>query len=958
MPAPSTRRAVMASTAVTTLILASSMLAPIRPATALDGTWEATPATGDFNSGANWSTGNVPTGTAIFGASGTTNLTITSSATLGELVFDIGASNYTFSTNLQTLTLAGTGIVINGGSATFNMTGGMFVAMSFWNSASAGTATITGSGLSFFGNSTAGFANITNDSVSLSNSATLGHATFNNLGSLVFFNSTTAGNATIDNHGTAEFYDTSTAGSSTITNQIGSTLSFFGQSTGGDATIVNGGTVNFASSNGPASDGKLSAGSIAGAGNTILGANELTVGSNNSSTSVSGIISGAGSLAKTGTGTLTLSGANTYAGGTTFTGGTISVASDANLGGAPGGLTFNGGTLQVTGTSFTSTTRTINWGAGGGGFDIADPANTFTVSQALGGGGGLTKLGGGTLTLSGLNSYTGATAVNAGRLAVDGSIAASSGLTIANGAMVGGTGQLPGVTVNAGGTLAPGNSIGTLTIIGNLQFDAGSTYQVEVSPSTADRTNVTGTATLTGATVNAVALPGSFQRKTYTIINATGGLGGTEFAGFNVTGSFSPARNPHLTYDLNNAYLVLDPNTLTLASNASVNQANVANGLNRAVSGGVTPPAGFDTLLNMPTDAVGRALDQLSGHSSTPAQSGANQLGGAYLTLLSSPPAQAGGNTSAPLGYAGERRSAPAAVREAFAAFESPDRLDACWNVWGTGFGAGNRLSGDAAIGSRDNAVRAGAVAAGADYRFAPNTRAGFSLAGGAMSWSDGNGGGSADLMMAGIYGKHEIGPTYISAAASYANYWMSTTRTVTAAGLDQLGARFNAQSFGGRIEAGHRLPVPFLSARWTPYGAIQAQGFRTPAYAETASLGSNQFALTHAGRTATAFRAELGVHTDRTIAIEHGGQLTLFGRTAYAHDVVSNPSVTANFAALGSTSGFTVFGAKPSQNLLLTSSGAEWQLASGVSFMVRADTEWGERSRTWSGTGRIRYTW
>ncbi|WP_315783661.1 MULTISPECIES: autotransporter domain-containing protein [unclassified Bradyrhizobium] len=907
MPAPSTRRALLASTALTTLVLASSMLAPIRPATALDGTWEATPATGDFNSGANWSTGNVPTGTATFDTSSTTNVTLTSSATLGEFVFTPGASNYSFTTTFQTLTFAGLGIVINGGSATFNMTGGMFVAMSFWNSSSAGTATITGSGLSFFGNSTAGFANITNDSTSLSNSATLGHATFNNQGSLVlfdtstagsaiiasyfdtsFYNSSSAGTATITNHsGGVTFSQSSTAANSIITNDNGATLSFQENSTAADATITNngsmvvlnnattgnatilnnaGGTVNYAGSTGPANDGRLSAGSIAGGGNYILGSNELTVGGNNSSTIVSGIISGTGSLVKTGTGTL---------------------------------------------------------------------------------------------TLSGLNTYTGATRLDAGTLAVNGSIATSSGLTVANGATLGGIGQLPGVVVNAGGMLAPGNSIGILTVNGNLQFGTGSTYQVEVSPTSADRTNVTGTANLTGATVNAVALPGSFRQQTYTILNATGGLGGTQFAGLDITGTFSDVRNPHLTYDLNNAYLVLDPSTLTLAPGASSNQANVAGGLNRAVVGGITPPAGFDTLLNMPSNTAGRALDQLSGHSNTPAQSGATQLGGSFLTMLSNRSGPGNGRGSAaPLGYAGERHSTPAAVREVFAAFESPDRPDMRWNVWGSGFGAGNKLSGDAATGSRDSSARAGAVAAGADYRFAPNTRAGFSLAGGTMSWSDGAGGGSADLMMAGVYGKHEIGPTYISAAASYANYWMSTTRTVTVAGLDQLGARFNAQSFGGRIEAGHRLPVPFLSARWTPYGAIQAQGFRTPAYAETASQGSNQFALSYAGRTATAFRAELGVHTDRTIAIENGGQLTLFGRTAYAHDVVSSASVTANFAALGTTSGFTVFGAKPSQNLMVSSTGAEWQLASGVSFMVRADTEWGERSRTWSGTGRIRYTW
>src|SRR5258708_16986404 len=54
-------------------------------------------------------------------------------------------------------------------------------------------------------------------------------------------------------------------------------------------------------------------------------------------------------------------------------------------------------------------------------------------------------------------------------------------------------------TIN-GGTLSPGNSIGTLTVQGSLVFTAASSYMVEVSPANADRTNVTGTATLGGAT--------------------------------------------------------------------------------------------------------------------------------------------------------------------------------------------------------------------------------------------------------------------------------------------------------------------------------------------------------------------------------------------------------------------------------------------------------------------------
>ena len=75
--------------------------------------------------------------------------------------------------------------------------------------------------------------------------------------------------------------------------------------------------------------------------------------------------------------------------------------------------------------------------------------------------------------------------------------------------------------------LAPGNSIGLLTVNGSLAFTAASSYMVEVSPTNADRVNVTGTATLGGATVNASFRRGADVAKQYTILNAAGGLSGT-----------------------------------------------------------------------------------------------------------------------------------------------------------------------------------------------------------------------------------------------------------------------------------------------------------------------------------------------------------------------------------------------------------------------------------------------
>ena len=107
----------------------------------------------------------------------------------------------------------------------------------------------------------------------------------------------------------------------------------------GPSLITNaGGVVDFSNTSGSNGDGKISAGSIEGAGTYRLGSNELTVGSNNTSTTVSGTIQDGGyaggtgaSLVKVGTGTLTLSGNNSYTGDTTVDAGALALAGAGSI---------------------------------------------------------------------------------------------------------------------------------------------------------------------------------------------------------------------------------------------------------------------------------------------------------------------------------------------------------------------------------------------------------------------------------------------------------------------------------------------------------------------------------------------------------------------------------------------------------------------------------------------------
>ena len=153
-------------------------------------------------------------------------------------------------------------------------------------------------------------------------------------------------------------------------------------------------------------------------------------------------------------------------------------------------------TTGYNGAGYVSFTAGVN----GGSSTFSGP---ISVDEGVG---NFTKVGTGTLTLSGASNYVGATTINAGTLLVNGSLASGSAVTVASGGTLGGTGSVNGsVAVSSGGTLAPGVSPGILNT-GSVTFTSGSTFTAEVNGATAgslyDQLNVTGTVTLGNATLN------------------------------------------------------------------------------------------------------------------------------------------------------------------------------------------------------------------------------------------------------------------------------------------------------------------------------------------------------------------------------------------------------------------------------------------------------------------------
>jgi len=223
---------------------------------------------------------------------------------------------------------------------------------------------------------------------------------------------------------------------------------------------------------------------------------------------LSGLISGSGSLTKSGEGLLTISGNNTYAGGTTVSSGSLTVGSGTALG--TGDVALSGGTLnlnaQTINNNFTvgGGTLVVNnadaLGAGsvtlsGGSLDVK--ANTVakditltsdstvagangTISGVISGSGLLTKVGSGSLTLSGNNTFAGGALVNAGTLQVNGEVLGN--LVVSSGAKLAGSGIVHDVTVVAGGSINAGgvDAVGTLRA-DSLSLQGGAKVELNFS---------------------------------------------------------------------------------------------------------------------------------------------------------------------------------------------------------------------------------------------------------------------------------------------------------------------------------------------------------------------------------------------------------------------------------------------------------------------------------------------
>jgi uncharacterized protein with beta-barrel porin domain len=530
----------------------------------------------------------------------------------------------------------------------------------------------------------------------------------------------------------------------------------------------------------------------------------------------------------------------------------------------------------------------------------------------------------------------------------------------------------PGNTLTNAGTLSPGGVgvIQTTALSGNLVQSATGIFltDVNIAGATSDRINLSGTAKLAGSVQLQVSNL-TFAPWQQTVLSAAGGTTNNGLALL-----ASPVLQAQLVYPNSTDVVVMSTGLNFVVPGLNNNQTSLANALNSAGhTYGLGGPV-FNFLLNDVTSAAGynAVLNQLTGEAATGTQQTTFDAMKMFMGTMLDPSNR--GTTSAPGGgapgyasegdasaYAADGRLRTGAERDAYAMFtKAPlaQSYDPRWSVWAAGFGGSQTTDGNATVGSNNTTSSVYGTAVGADYRISPFTVAGFALAGGGTNFSVANSGsGHSDLFQAGAFVTHTVGAAYVSAALAYGWQDITTNRTVTAAGTNQLRAQFDANAFSGRLEGGYRFVAPWVGGIGiTPYAAAQFTTFDLPGYAEQAIVGSNAFALAYGAKDVTDTRSELGLRTDKSFAMRDG-ILTLRGRVAWAHDYDPDRSIAATFQSLPGAS-FVVNGAAQASDSALVTASVEKRWLNGWSAAATFEGEFSDVTRSYAGKGVVRYTW
>ncbi len=578
------------------------------------------------------------------------------------------------------------------------------------------------------------------------------------------------------------------------------------------------------------------------------------------------------------------------------------------------------GSGQLTLADAVPTTGTLNIGAGDaaglvdaltvdGGSGTAvinfnhNEANYYFTNDGLVAGSNVTitgstsvnHIGSGTTILRGINTYTGGTTVSNGTLRNMGVV----GDVLVAGGTFGGDGTAGAVTINSGGTLAPGNSIGVMTAA-SATFDANSTYEIELDDAgnvagvNNDVLNVTGAASINGGTVHVMPENGTDDGSTYTpgttytIMTAAGGVSG-EFASVSDAYAFLYFT---LDYDANNVFLNSVQATSFCLDGMSDNQCATGDG---TFSLGVGNSV-FDAVAVLTDTEAPIALDQLSGEIHASAKT-------ALLEDSRFPREAAMDRLRVALGGVGADDSA-----------RIEDRISESFALWGQGFGSWSQWGSDGNAAAMDRTI--GGLLMGGDALVWDNAR--FGVLGGYsrsdFSVDDRASSGTADTYTLGVYGGGEWDAFTMTGGAAHSWHSVDTSRSVAFTGFsDSLSASYSARTVQAWGEAAYSFETG--AARFEPFANLAYVNLSTDGFTESGGAA----ALTAAPNTVDATFATLGLRAETDVVLGNM-QTTLRGTVGWRHAFGGAPTSQMTFAS--GSDDFTIAGVPLAQDMLVLDAG------------------------------------
>lgn len=658
---------------------------------------------------------------------------------------------------------------------------------------------------------------------------------------------------------------------------------------------------------------------------------QSTVDTNGKAALLSGVLSGNGGLTKAGEGTLTLSGSNTYTGATDIQAGTLKLSGAGTI--SQTVSMQDSGVLDIADVSGSSVAlNSLNGGGsivlGNKTLNLLDNSSSSanTYSGVIAGSGGLTLSGGATF-LTGQNTYTGGTDVQAGLLEVDGSVAGP--VSVRSGAVLAGQGSVGQTTVYSGASLLPGSTAtgGMLSVTGNLNMEAGSTLLANSVSSTQELVHVTGTASLSGGTVQILGSQRLQYGEQYKVLTAANGVTGRyDTVKYDQYGEY-PFLSPTLLYTSDSVNLQLLRNSVPFSAFAQTrNQQAAGNGLQ---SVGVANPVVQAVVQLSGAGEIHGALDALSGeiHASARTvliqdslyvrQAVVDRLAGALCDG----------------GFAGTGQRV-VQVRHGHVVDEGecvPERAA----LWGEAYGGFGSNGGDGNAAGLHHST-AGFVMGvdtplGADGRW----RMGGVLSYGRsmMEGDTHSSSGQSNNVTLGGYGGTHWGRWNLRLGASYTWNMLSLNRTVAFPGFgNTLSSHYNGGTAQGFGELGYRLRM--RGAMLEPFGNVAYVSQRTGHFTEHGGAAALVGEATQTGVTFATF----GLRASSTFHA-YGALLTPHATLGYRHAFGLTTATThERFAAGSQTYDMDVAGIALSRDTAVVDAGVAVKLTDridvGLSYM------------------------